>query len=212
MSFIHPIKESDFDLMSKDGLVLKYDDVIILLFNDGSELGMILRKMMKKTLKLVVGPVFAECDLHAQDKVASTILKIGNIPSHPLAWLMQPFPYIAVYRGGWPQAFYNGELNIQKFAEYSSILAGQPTYHDTKYVLRQPVRSGASSGAPSQQGGVGGVGGVGGAGGSGQAPPRPSQQDRAGGSGQTAPRSETAKSGGSNYMQSPSQVRRITPV
>lgn len=195
MSYIHPIKESDFELSSKDGLVLKYDDVIILLFNDGSELGLEMKKMIKQTLKTVVGPVFAECDLHAQDKVATTILRIGNIPSHPLSWMMQPFPYIAVYRGGWPQAFYNGELDVQKFSEYSSILAGQPTYRETKYVSRKPSSNTEKQGNPQGRGQESRV----------ESRVEPNRENPA-----NPQRPANRQTG--PYMQSSSGVRRVSPT
>lgn len=127
---IRILKETDFALQSKEKVVLQYDDVILVFFDDHSALADAMRPVFIQAGEVAAGPNYAICDLSVQDRVASVFTDIKSMPNNPFYWCGQPFPFILVYRSGWPQAFYNGDLDPELLRRYSMELAGQPTYRE----------------------------------------------------------------------------------
>lgn len=127
---IRILKETDFALESKEKVVLQYDDVILVFFDDRSGLADAMRPVFIQAGELAAGPNYAICDVTIQDRVASVFTDIKAAPNNPFNWCGQPFPFILVYRSGWPQAFYNGDLDPELLRRYSMELAGQPTYQE----------------------------------------------------------------------------------
>ena len=49
--------------------------------------------------------------------------------AHPLYWArLQGYPFILIYRQGWPAAMYNGERNSQAILDFALTLACNPNY------------------------------------------------------------------------------------
>lgn len=136
---IRILKETDFALQSKEKVVLQYDDVILVFFDDHSALADDIRPVFIQAGELAAGPNYAICDLSVQDRVASVFTDIKSMPNNPFYWCGQPFPFILVYRSGWPQAFYNGDLDPELLRRYSMELAGQPTYREYDLTPRGAV-------------------------------------------------------------------------
>lgn len=129
------LRERDFDLDKKTLITLDYDDTILVLFDDGSEKAQNLRNTIIAASETTSGPVFAICDIKTQYGIAAAFDRLRNLPNHPLIWAAGAFPYILVYRDGWPQAIVNiPNPAPQGLSAYATILAGQPTYFEKYFV------------------------------------------------------------------------------
>lgn len=127
---IRILKEHHFALDSKDLITLKFDDVILVFFDDRTEVSDTFRAPFIEAGEKAAGPVYAICDVKTNDAVASNFFRLKSEPNNPFYWAAQNFPFILVYRSGWPQAFYNGDLDPELLRKYSMELAGQPTYYE----------------------------------------------------------------------------------
>lgn len=129
------LRERDFDLDKKTLVTLDYDDTILVLFDDGTDKALTLRNTIIAAAETTSGPVFAICDIKTQYGIAAAFDRLKNLPNHPLIWAAGAFPYILVYRDGWPQAIVNIQNPTpQGLSAYASILAGQPTYFEKYFV------------------------------------------------------------------------------
>jgi len=129
------LRERDFDLDKKTLVTLDYDDTILVLFDDGTDTALTLRNTIISAAETTSGPVFAICDIKTQYGIAAAFDRLKNLPNHPLIWAAGAFPYILVYRDGWPQAIVNIQNPTpQGLSKYASILAGQPTYFEKYFV------------------------------------------------------------------------------
>lgn len=147
---IKNLKEKNFALDSKDLVTLKFDDVILVLLDTGGEddYSKALRDNFIEAGKRAVGPVFAICNLKCETSVASAFMRIRGNLNHPFNWTAGDFPYILVYRDGWPQAIYNGDPDAELIRKYAETDAGQPTYYEKKFIPRDQSDSDTIQSSP----------------------------------------------------------------
>lgn len=126
---VKSLKEDDFSLAAKELVCLKYSNCILVLFyNNNRESGNMI-KIWTQVAAQVAGPIFAACNLFTEKRVAEAFVDLNNHPNHPLYWAkMQQTPFILSYRGGWPQAFYNGARDVETIGDYALALACRSDY------------------------------------------------------------------------------------
>lgn len=79
----------------------------------------------------VAGPTIAAVNTSSKTEIMNAFFETGNNPDHPLNnFSIQGTPTILVYRSGWPQAFYNGELSYDAIKKWILILACKPGYRE----------------------------------------------------------------------------------
>lgn len=134
---IRNLKDHHFATTSKDLITLVFDDVILIFFDDHSEMADVIRPAFIEAGEKASGPVFAICDVKNNDEVATAFYRLRNEPNNPHLWAAQTFPFILTYRSGWPQAFYNGDIAGDVIRNYSMELAGQSNYYEKVFTPRQ---------------------------------------------------------------------------
>jgi hypothetical protein len=126
---VKTLKEEDFSLGAKELICLKYSNCILVLFYNNNRESSHLIKIWADVAAQVAGPVFAACNLFTEKRVAEAFVELNGLPNHPLYWAkMQQTPFILSYRGGWPQAFYNGVRTVEALGDYSLSLACRADY------------------------------------------------------------------------------------
>ena len=122
---------SDFALETKDKIALKWDNCLIVLFYGENAESKAYVQIWTIVAQQAAGPVMAACNLIAETQVARAFAELAGMGSHPLQWAaMKGYPFILVYRGGWPTAFYNGERSVQSLVDWSMTLACQANYYE----------------------------------------------------------------------------------
>lgn len=76
---------------------------------------------------------FAYCNLSTEKVINEAFEDLHSDPDHPLYWVsVSGRPFILVYRSGWPQAFYNGELSLQAVSNFILMSACRAGFQDRK--------------------------------------------------------------------------------
>jgi len=123
------LSERDFQIGSRNEIALRYDDCILVLFYVGNTESKNICVLWEEAAAQVAGPMFAACNLILDRKVAEAFARLNSEPNNPLnKFALQTLPFILVYRGGWPKAFYNGERSVGSFIDYSLSLACRADY------------------------------------------------------------------------------------
>lgn len=122
---------ADFNLGSKELITLKYDDCLLVLFHVENTESYQLANVWALAAQQVAGPVFAAINLLSERKVAEAFTRLKSDGSNPLHWAsLRQYPFILVYRSGWPVAIYNGAREVQAIIDYALTLACQAGYYE----------------------------------------------------------------------------------
>jgi hypothetical protein len=122
---------SDFTLGQETEIALTSQDCMLVLFYGENTESLQLATLWSIVAQQTAGPVFAAINLLSERRVAQAFMRLKSNGSHPLHWAsMRSFPFILVYRGGWPVAFYNGAREVQAIIDYSLTLACQANYYE----------------------------------------------------------------------------------
>lgn len=121
----------DFNLNSKELVTLKYDDCILVLFHVENTESYQLANIWALAAQQVAGPVFAAINMLSERKVAEAFTRLKSDGNSPLHWAsLRQYPFIMVYRRGWPVAIYNGPREVQSLIDYALTLACQAGYYE----------------------------------------------------------------------------------
>ena len=141
---IHKLTAADFNITDKASITLKYDDCMLVLFHVENAESYQLAQIWTLVAKQIAGPIFAAINLLSEKAVVSAFTKLKSDGSNPLHWAaLRQFPFILVYRGGWPVAVYNGPREVQAIIDYALTLACEANYYE-------PLQIGGSMTADSR--------------------------------------------------------------
>lgn len=125
------LSADDFDLNSKEMIRLKHDDCILILFHVENTESYQLATIWALAAQQIAGPIFAAINMLSERKVAEAFTRLKSDGSHPLHWAsLRQYPFIMVYRQGWPVAIYNGPREVQALIDYALTLACQAGYYE----------------------------------------------------------------------------------
>ena len=126
------LRESDFHLDTKELICLKLDDTCILvLFYGSNRESENLCEIWATASSQAAGILFGACHLGLERKVTDNFKRLSDDPNHPHYWArLQGWPFILVYRRGWPKAFYNGQRATQPLIDYALTLACKLDYQE----------------------------------------------------------------------------------
>lgn len=123
------VKRIGYDDFNHDTYALNIKECSLILFYGRNTESIALVKIFAIVAQQVVGPIFGACNLFVERKVAEFFTKLRSDGSHPLHWSgIRGYPFILVYRSGWPVAFYNGDRSVQAISDFSLTLACQANY------------------------------------------------------------------------------------
>lgn len=138
---IRRLRESDFALETRDKICL-YEDAcsLVLFYTESSDSKRIL-SVFKTVAESTAGPVFAACNVLLEKRVAEGFIELFNIKDHPFSWTGErTFPFILVYRRGYPVMFYDGPADVQILTNFSLNVACNPMYHSRNFPLLQKLK------------------------------------------------------------------------
>jgi len=125
------LTSNDFKLDTPERISLRKDECTIVLFYGNNNESNQLAKLWSQVAQETVGPTMAACNLVEEKKVATAMMEIKSMGSHPFHWAsMRGYPFILDYRGGWPVAFYNGDRSVQAMLDWVMTLACQANYYE----------------------------------------------------------------------------------
>lgn len=140
---------SDFKLDTPDKISLKRTDCCIVLFHGNNQESVEISKVWTQVAQESVGPIIATCNLVEEKEVATAMVEIKGMGSHPFHWAsMRGYPFILDYRGGWPVAFYNGDRSVQAILDWSITLACQANYYE-RFDLSAGVQTSSNLSSPT---------------------------------------------------------------
>lgn len=132
---IRRLTAADFTLESVDMIRLKYDDCILILFYVENTESYQLANIWAVVAQQVAGPIFAAINMLSERKVAEAFTRLKSSGSTPIHWAsLRQYPFIMVYREGWPVAVYNGERSVQSLIDFALTLACQAGYYEITQV------------------------------------------------------------------------------
>jgi len=125
------LNEGDFDLTDITSITLKFKGCCLVLFYIHNVESDQLANVWASAAQQIAGPTFAAIDMINNRKVAEAFTNLKMNGSHSLHWAaLRQFPFILVYREGWPVACYNGPRETQAIIDYSLTLACQANYYE----------------------------------------------------------------------------------
>lgn len=128
---VKQLRESDFYLDSREYVCLKYDDCILLLAYGDNVESLNLCKVWGNAASNAAGSVYCAVHLGLERRVAENFAKLRDDPSHPLYWCrLQQYPFILIYRRGFPVGFYNGDRSTSSIVDFSLTLACEVSYSE----------------------------------------------------------------------------------
>ena len=124
------IRGTDFNLGSKPGVTLKWNDCILILFYGQGPESQQLAKLWAVTATKVAGAVFGACNLQYETDVAKAFLDLHKMNSTYRSYALKGIPFIITYQNGFPVGFYNGDRTVQQLVDYSLTLACKIDYSE----------------------------------------------------------------------------------
>jgi hypothetical protein len=141
-SAIKRLRESDFALDTRDKICL-YDDAcnIVYFYTESPDSKRILG-VFKMVAESVAGPTFAACNLMLEKSVATAFMELANIKDHPFNWTTtRPYPFIIVYRKGYPVNFYDGPGDVSIMINFCMNVANLDSFHIRNENLSAKIRN-----------------------------------------------------------------------
>jgi len=123
------LREQDFSLNSKEKIGITFDDCMLVLFYVDNMESQHVAQIWAEAAAQISGPIFAACHMNSERKVAEAFTALNMDNNHPFhKFALKQYPFIIVYRKGWPKAFYNGDRTTQEFIDFAMTLACSADY------------------------------------------------------------------------------------
>jgi hypothetical protein len=125
------LKESDFNLDSKELVTLKSDDCMVILFLSENVESRNLAKLFAITAQQIAGPTFGAVNLIHQKEIARNFTKLRSDNGSIFHWAgLGSIPFILTYNRGVPRGFYNGSRDVQAMIDFFLTLACNSDYSE----------------------------------------------------------------------------------
>jgi len=129
------LSANDFELSTQMRLTLKNKGCYLVLFHNNEPDSVRLAQIWTSLASKVVGPIFASCDLMAQQAVVQAFVEVSEDKNHPLHWMnLKKIPLVVSYRSGFPEAAYNGVISEVALMNYASQLVCSSDYQEPNIV------------------------------------------------------------------------------
>uniref|UniRef100_A0A6C0AEX3 Thioredoxin domain-containing protein n=1 Tax=viral metagenome TaxID=1070528 RepID=A0A6C0AEX3_9ZZZZ len=129
METVKQLRADDFNLDSRDLITIKNEGCVLILFYANNRESNDMVAIWSEVASQMAGPTFAAVQLNSEKKIAEAFMKVVSNANLPLNWAgMRQLPFILVYRGGYPQGFYNGERSVDSILNFALTLACNPSF------------------------------------------------------------------------------------
>ena len=109
----------------------------IILFYAPISLDPLMKDIWSRLKQDIAGPEIAAVNVSARTELMDAFFRTAQDPDHPLNdFTISGTPTILVYRNGWPQAFYNGELSYDALKKWIIVLACKSGYKEPDSTFR----------------------------------------------------------------------------
>ena len=123
------LNNDNFTIGTKELICLKYSECYMILFHTNNIEEKKLFEIWNDAASKNPGAKLAECNVMINKEIANAFITVKSDCNHPFYWAgVNQYPFILVYRGGWPQAFYNGNRTTLDIINYSLQLACKSCY------------------------------------------------------------------------------------
>lgn len=126
------LSDDDFDFTDKSGFYLKSltSCCLVLFFIKNTE-SFQLGTVYAAAAEEIAGVTLAAINVAENKRTAQALMGLHDTPSSPISWIASKgYPFILVFRGGWPTAGYNGARETQALINYTMALACKADYHE----------------------------------------------------------------------------------
>lgn len=128
---VRRLSSSDFAIETKEKIALKWENCIIVLFYGENQESKDVIQVFSIAAQQIAGPIMGACNLIVEREVARAFTDVKGLGSHALHWAsIRGYPFILTYRGGWPTAFYNGDVDVQQIVDWAMTLACEANYYE----------------------------------------------------------------------------------
>lgn len=129
---VKELGREDFYIGSRTPTMLKFSGCAIILFYIPTDpVSYAMQQIWAQLASTLAGISFFAINCSVQDEIVAAFKETGSDVDHPLyPFRIEGIPQIMVYRGGWPQAYYNGELSYDALQNYALTLACKPGYYE----------------------------------------------------------------------------------
>ena len=135
------LRESDFALDTRDKLCIFDDNCTLVLFYTETPTSKQFLSTFQTVAETMAGVSYATCNVMLEKKVAEALIELYKLIDHPFSWTgSRPFPFIIVFRRGYPICFYDGPMDIQILMEFIGTYANNPQFNLYNFPLREKVR------------------------------------------------------------------------
>jgi hypothetical protein len=140
--YIKILRETDFSLETRDKICL-YDDSyvnIVLIYNESPDSERILN-VIQNVAGSIPGVSFSVCNIQEVQQVANVFLEITTMKFHPLReFTLRPFPFVLVYKRGFPVNFYDGPADTDIFRRFCERALKDEDFHITNKTLNEQIK------------------------------------------------------------------------
>lgn len=141
-SYIKILRETDFSLETRDKICL-YDDSyvnIVLFYNESPDSERILN-VIQNVAGRIPGVSFSVCNIQDVRQVGDVFIEITSLKFHPLReFTLRPFPFVLVYKRGFPVNFYDGPADIDIFRKFCEKVLKDEDFHITNKTLNEQIK------------------------------------------------------------------------
>jgi hypothetical protein len=131
----------DFALDTRDKICLYSDACTLVLFYTESKESKYILSAFKIAAESTSNMSFGACHMVLEKSVADAFVMLKGRPDHPLSWCSErPFPFILVYRNGFPVNFYDGPADAQILISFCLNVACKTEFHSRNFRLIDKVR------------------------------------------------------------------------
>lgn len=131
----------DFSLDTRDKLCLYSDACTLVLFYNESIESKYILNAFKISAETITSMSFGACHMALEKRVAEAFMTLKSKPDHPLSWCSErPFPFVLVYRNGFPVGFYDGPADAQILTGFCLNVACKTEFHSRNFRLIDKVR------------------------------------------------------------------------
>jgi hypothetical protein len=138
---IKRLTADDFAIDTRDKICLYSDACTLVLFYTESVESKYILNAFKIAAESTSNMTFATCHMSLEKNVAEAFMILKGKPDHPLSWCSErPFPFIVIYRNGFPVNFYDGPADAQILINFCLNIACKPEFHSRNFKLIDRVR------------------------------------------------------------------------
>ncbi len=140
---VRELTQNDFYIGSRTPTMLRTKACTLILFYISTDdTSADLAQLWEYLSSALASPNFWAVNSSRQTEIMRAFGETENDLNHPLRdYAIRGFPTILVYRDGWPQAFYNGELSFDALIDYATTKACIPEYREPDQMFEGVARA-----------------------------------------------------------------------